>query len=77
MDALRDNPIPTLLVVIAAVAGAVVLIMAAARGQADAGGLTFEGYFKTLIAGAVALGAVRVAGQGLAARQGRQDPGKV
>lgn len=77
MQSLSDNPIPTILVIIAAIAGALVLAVAAIRGEPDAGGLTFETYFHSLIAGAVALGAVRVTGQGIAARNGRADPGKV
>lgn len=65
INALRDNPIPTLIVVIAGVAGAVILMIAAIRGEPDAGGLTFQTYLQTMIAGAVGLGAVRVADQAL------------
>lgn len=76
-DVLRDNPIPTILVIIAAIVGALILAVAAIRGEPDASGLTFETYFQTLIAGAVGLGAVRAVAQGLAARNGGDGDKKV
>ncbi len=73
MDALRNNPVPSILIVLAAVVGGIVVVVGALGGDTAPGGLTFQEYLTTIVAGAVGLGLARGLKEGLAGRPTRND----